>query len=43
MIPGSYGVPVIEKVLPDPVVPYAKTQALYPFITEGISCAHVFS
>ena len=43
MIPGLWMLPVIVNVLPLPVVPYAKTHALYPLITLGIKWAQVFS
>jgi hypothetical protein len=41
-IPGVSGVPVIVYVLPEPVVPYANTHALYPSMTDLISYVHVF-
>ena len=43
IIPGVSFVPVIVYVFPDPVVPYANTQALKPLTTDSISCIPVFS
>ena len=42
-MPGLYCVPVIVYVLPEPVVPYAKTHALYPLSTDSIYPMAVFS